>query len=66
MRGGQRCSRRVGKQLQKAKRPSLKTGIVTAKRKVQLTLSQVRRRRGDEVDNEDDDDVVRTVCHKIE
>ncbi len=53
---------RVGEQLQEIKRPSQKIGIATAsKGSIKLTLSQSKKKKGDEVaDYEDDDDVVRT------
>ncbi len=57
MRGGQRCSRESWKKLLRAVR---KNSIVTAKRKVQLTLCQGKKKKGHEVEDEDYDDVVRT------
>ncbi len=56
MRGGQRCSRESWKKLLRAVRQN---SIVTAKRKVQLTLCQGKK-KGHEVEDEDYDDVVRT------
>ncbi len=50
MRDGQNAQGRVGKQLQESKGPSRKSSIVTARRKF----------KGDEVEDEDDDDVERT------
>jgi hypothetical protein len=49
---------RVGKQLLESKGPGGKTGIVTAL-KVQLTLSQGKKKIEDKVADDEDDDVVR-------
>ncbi len=52
----------IGKQLQKAKRPSRKTGTVTALKRVNLcTFSQGKMKKGDIADDEDDDAVRTSV-----